>query len=225
MEDNGKDVARNDNHRCLRKEPLHRCLFGLLENFCTSPSGIYYRCGKVVVASTWDKQKRKSNIGRIDGSPLFVIQVVSLHTPFWSKQGKIAWTCPSNASRNEIPLWPRLVDVRFIWLTLFITYYYPNHHSLILFKSGTPRLLFFSGSISNSMISGGKKIEIEKMAVSELMGLTELLNIQYLANIYFPSHYPFPPAYRQAGRGEGIGGEGHCFSNLKWYNNLPIASW
>ena len=65
------------------------------------------------------------------------------------------------------------------------------------------------------MISGGKKIEIEKMAVSELMGLTELLNIQYLANIYFPSHYPFPPAYRQAGRGGRGGGEGHCFSNLK----------
>ena len=82
MEDHERDVTRNDNHRCLRKEPLHRCLFGLLENFCTSPSGNYYRCGKVVLASTWGKQKRKSNIGRIDGIPLFVMPVVSLHTPF-----------------------------------------------------------------------------------------------------------------------------------------------
>jgi hypothetical protein len=50
------------------------------------------------------------------------------------------------------------------------------------------------------MIKGGKKIEIEKMAVSELMGLIELLNIQYLANIYSPSHYPFPPCL-PVGRG------------------------
>ena len=82
MEDNKKGVTRNDNHRCLRKEPLYRCLSGLLENFCASPTGIYYKYGKVVVASTWGKQKRKSNIERIDGIPLFVMPVVSLHTPF-----------------------------------------------------------------------------------------------------------------------------------------------
>jgi hypothetical protein len=57
MEDNERGLSRNDNHMCLRKEPLHRCLFGLLENFCTSPSGIYYKYGKVVVVSTWGKQK------------------------------------------------------------------------------------------------------------------------------------------------------------------------
>jgi hypothetical protein len=102
-EDHGRGVSRNDNHMCLRKEPLHRCLFGLLENFYTCPSGIYYTYGKVVVASTWGKQKRKSNIERIDGIPLFVMPVVSLHTPFWSKQDKIVWTCPSNGSRNEPP--------------------------------------------------------------------------------------------------------------------------
>ncbi len=82
MEDNKEGVSRNDNHMCLRKEPLHRCPFGLLENFCTSPTGIYYKYGKVVAASTWGKQKRKSNIERIDGIPLFVMPVVSLHTPF-----------------------------------------------------------------------------------------------------------------------------------------------
>jgi hypothetical protein len=82
MEDNERGVSRNDNHMCLRKEPLHRCLFGLLENFCTPPSGIYHKYGKVVVASTWGKQKPKSNIERIDGIPLFVMPVVSLHTPF-----------------------------------------------------------------------------------------------------------------------------------------------
>lgn len=82
MEDNERGVSRNDSHMCLRKEPLHRCLFGLSGNFCTSPSGIYYKYGKVVVASAWGKQKRKSNIERIDGIPLFVMPVVSLHTPF-----------------------------------------------------------------------------------------------------------------------------------------------
>jgi hypothetical protein len=81
-EDNGEGVSRNDSRMCLRKELLHRCLFGLLENSCTSPGGIYYRYGKVVLGSTWGKQKRKSNIGRIDGIPLFVMPVVSLHTPF-----------------------------------------------------------------------------------------------------------------------------------------------
>ncbi len=81
-EDNERGVSRTDNHRCLRKEPLHRCLFGLLENFYTSPSGIYYKYGKVVVASTRGRQKRKSNIERIDGIPLFVMPVVSLHIPF-----------------------------------------------------------------------------------------------------------------------------------------------
>jgi len=81
MEDNERGVSRNDNHMCLRKEPLHRCLFGLLENFCTSPTGIYYKCGKVLVASTWGKQKRKNNIERIEGILLFVMRVVSLHTP------------------------------------------------------------------------------------------------------------------------------------------------
>jgi hypothetical protein len=53
-----------------------------LENFCTSPSGIYYKFDKVVVASTWGKQKQKSNIERIDGIPLSVMPVASLHTPF-----------------------------------------------------------------------------------------------------------------------------------------------
>jgi len=81
-EDNERGVPQNDSHMCLRKEPLHRYLFGLLENFCTSPGGIYYKYGKVAVASTWGKQKRKSNIERIDGIPLFVMPVVSLHTPF-----------------------------------------------------------------------------------------------------------------------------------------------
>ena len=57
MEDSERGVSRNDNHICLHKEPLHRCLFGLLENFCTSLSGIYYKFGKVLVASTWGKQK------------------------------------------------------------------------------------------------------------------------------------------------------------------------
>lgn len=102
-EKNERGVSRNDNHMCLRKEPLHRCLFGLLENSCTSPSGIYHKYGKVVASSTWGKQKRKSNIERIDGIPLFVMPVVSLRTPFWSKQDKIAWTCPSNGSWNELP--------------------------------------------------------------------------------------------------------------------------
>ena len=82
IEDHKEGVSRNGNHRRLRKEPLHRCLFGLLENFCTSSIGIYYKYGKVVVASTWGKQKRKSNIERIDGIPLFVMPVASLHTPF-----------------------------------------------------------------------------------------------------------------------------------------------
>jgi len=82
MEDNKEGFSRNDNHMSLRKEPLHRCLFGLLENFCTSAIGIYYKYGKVVAASTGGKQKRKSNIERIDGISLFVMPVVSLHTPF-----------------------------------------------------------------------------------------------------------------------------------------------
>jgi hypothetical protein len=115
MEDNQEGVSRNDNHMCLRKEPLHRCLFGLLGNFCTSPIGICYKYGKVVVASTWGKQKRKSNTERIDGIPLFVMPVVSLRTPFWSKQNKIVWTCPRNGSRNEFPYWLRLADGWFIW--------------------------------------------------------------------------------------------------------------
>jgi hypothetical protein len=82
MGDSERLVSQNDNHMCLREEPLHRCLFGLLENFCTSPGGIYYKFGKVVVGSTGGKQKRKNNIERIDGIPLFVMPVVSLHTPF-----------------------------------------------------------------------------------------------------------------------------------------------
>jgi len=81
MEDNERGVSRNDIHICLRKETLHRCLFGLLESFCTLPSGIYYKYGRVVFASTWGKQKRNSNIERIDGILLFVMLVVSLHTP------------------------------------------------------------------------------------------------------------------------------------------------
>jgi len=64
---------------------------------------MYYKFGKAVVASTWGKQKRKSNIERIDGIPLFVMPVVPLHTPFGSKQDKIVSTCPLNESRNELP--------------------------------------------------------------------------------------------------------------------------
>ncbi len=45
-------VSRNGNHRCLRNEPPHECLFGLLESFCTSAVGIYHRYGKVALAST-----------------------------------------------------------------------------------------------------------------------------------------------------------------------------
>jgi hypothetical protein len=82
MEDNERSPSRNDSHRCLRNEPLHRCLFGLLENSYTFPNGIYCRYDKIVFASTWGRQKRKSNIGHIDGIPLFEMQVVSLHTPF-----------------------------------------------------------------------------------------------------------------------------------------------
>jgi hypothetical protein len=103
MEDHERRVSQNDNRMCLRKEPLHRCPFGLLENFCTFLSGIYHKFGKAVVASTWGKQKRKSNIERIDGIPLFVMPVVSLRTPFSSKQDKIVSTCPRNGSRNELP--------------------------------------------------------------------------------------------------------------------------
>jgi len=102
-EDKEKGLSQNDNHMSLRKEPLHRCLFGLLENFCTSPSGIYYKFGKVLVASAWGKQRRKSNIERTDGIPLFVMPFVSLHAPFSSKQDKIVSTCPLNGSRNELP--------------------------------------------------------------------------------------------------------------------------
>jgi hypothetical protein len=90
MEDHERGLSRNDNRRYLRKKSLHRCLVGLSESSCTSPGGIYYRCGKVLLASTWGNEKRKSNIGRIDGIPLFVMPVVSLHTPFSSKQDKIA---------------------------------------------------------------------------------------------------------------------------------------
>ena len=52
MGDNERSLSRNGNHRCLRNEPLHRCLFGLLENSYTSPNGIYYRYDKIVFAST-----------------------------------------------------------------------------------------------------------------------------------------------------------------------------
>jgi hypothetical protein len=67
------------------------------------------------------------------------------------------------------------------------------------------------------MINALNKREIEKMAVSELMELTDLLGIQSLTHIYPPSYYSSSPS------GEGRG-EGHCFSDLKCYNNLPIAS-
>jgi hypothetical protein len=75
MEDNERALSRNDNHICLRKETLHRCPFGQLES-------IYYKYGKAVVASTKGKQKRKSNIERIDGILLSVMLVASLRTPF-----------------------------------------------------------------------------------------------------------------------------------------------
>jgi hypothetical protein len=81
-EDQEGGVFRNDSHMCLRKEPLHRCLFGLSETFCTSRNEIDYKYGKVAVPSTWGKQKRKSNIERIDGIPLSVMPVAFLHTPF-----------------------------------------------------------------------------------------------------------------------------------------------
>ena len=74
-------VSRSDNHRCLRNEPPHQCLFGLLENVYTFPVGIYYRYGRVVLASTWGNEKRMNNTGHIDGIPLFVMPVVSLRTP------------------------------------------------------------------------------------------------------------------------------------------------
>jgi hypothetical protein len=48
----GEGVSQNGNHRCLRNEPPHECLFGLLESFCTSAVGIYHRYGRVVLAST-----------------------------------------------------------------------------------------------------------------------------------------------------------------------------
>jgi hypothetical protein len=82
MEDNERGVSQTDNHMSLREEPLHRCLFGLLGNFCTSSSGMYYKFGKVVAPSTWGKQKRMSSIGHIDGIPLFSMPVVPLHRPF-----------------------------------------------------------------------------------------------------------------------------------------------
>jgi hypothetical protein len=53
--DKGADVSRNDNRKYLRKEPLHQYLFGLLGSFYTSPSEIYYKYGKDVLGSTWDK--------------------------------------------------------------------------------------------------------------------------------------------------------------------------
>ena len=81
MQDSGEDLSRNGNHRPLRNEPPHQCLFGLLENFYTSPAGIYHRCGRVVLLSTWGNEKRMNNIGHIDGIPLFVTPVVSLRTP------------------------------------------------------------------------------------------------------------------------------------------------
>jgi hypothetical protein len=82
MEENERSVSRNDSRRCLHNEPLHRCLFGLLENSCTSPTGIYYRYGRVVLASTWGREKRMNNIAHIDGILLFVMPVVSLDNPF-----------------------------------------------------------------------------------------------------------------------------------------------
>ena len=96
-------VSQNDSRMCLCKEPLHRYPSGLLENFCTSPGGIYYKYGKVAIATTSGKQKRKSNIEHIDSIPLFAMSVVSLRIPFWSKQDKIVWTCRPNGSWNELP--------------------------------------------------------------------------------------------------------------------------
>ena len=108
MEDHERGLFRNDNHTCLRQEPLHRCLSGQLENSYTLPTGICYRYGKVVLASTWGNERRMNNIGRIDGIPLFVMPAVPLHNPFWNKQDKTAWVCPSNGSWNELPLWIRI---------------------------------------------------------------------------------------------------------------------
>jgi hypothetical protein len=75
--DSGEDVSQNDNHMCHRKESLHRCLFGLWGSFYTSPIGIYYKYGRDLLVSTWDKQKPKSNIERIDGIPLLVMPAAS----------------------------------------------------------------------------------------------------------------------------------------------------
>jgi hypothetical protein len=44
-------------------------------------------------------------------------------------------------------------------------------------------ILRHGGSISNSVINALKKIEIEKMGISEFVGLIELLSIQYVINI------------------------------------------
>jgi len=52
------------------------------------------------------------------------------------------------------------------------------------------------------MIDAVHKIEIGKMAVSELMGLTDLLSIQSLAHIYLPRRLSLSPC-RQAGKGRG----------------------
>jgi len=52
------------------------------------------------------------------------------------------------------------------------------------------------------MINALNKIEIEKMAVSELMGLTDLLSIQSLIYIYPPSYGPSPPCLPAGRQGE-----------------------
>ncbi len=57
------------------------------------------------------------------------------------------------------------------------------------------------------MINALKKIEIEKMSISEFMGLTELLGIQYLTNIS-----PLTLSLSSKGRGEGEG----AISWLSW---------
>jgi hypothetical protein len=49
-----RTVFRSGNHRCLRNESPRQCLFGLLEIVYTSPAGIYRRCGRVALVSTWD---------------------------------------------------------------------------------------------------------------------------------------------------------------------------
>jgi hypothetical protein len=46
------------------------------------------------------------------------------------------------------------------------------------------------------VINAFKKIEIEKMGVSEFRGLTDLFIFQYLTNI-FPSPFPLPQGERE----------------------------